>query len=108
MQVLISALCTPGRSLRQAIAKDARLADFGLQVDKKQEPARNPGWLKLHGTDKQRGAINVQWDTDGCVLSARVVTKGTTQPSPITGDFINYLFAQHSKRVRAITTAVVK
>ncbi len=48
MQVIITALCTPGTSLRQAIAKDSRLEEYLLVIDTQQEPDRKPGWLKLH------------------------------------------------------------
>lgn len=108
MQVIITAICTPGTSLRQAIAKDAKLATYLLVIDKQQEPDRKPGWLKLHSSDMQRGAINVQWDGHGHLLLARVVTKGSREPSAIVGDFVTYLLARHSNRIKAITTAVVK
>ena len=39
---------------------------------------------------------------------ARVITKGSREPSPIVGDFVNYLLGRHSKRIKAITTAIVK
>ena len=108
MQVIVTALCSPGTSLRQAIAKDAKLARYQLVVDKQQEPDRKPGWMKLHASDKRRGAINVQWDSHGHLLLARVITKGSREPSPIVGDFVNYLLGRHSKRIKAITTAIVK
>lgn len=108
MQVIITALCTPGTSLRQAIAKDGRLDQHLLVIDKQQEPHRKPGWLKLHSADRRRGAINVEWDSHGHLLLARVVTKGSREPSAIVGDFVNYLLARHSPRIKAITTAVVK
>lgn len=106
MQIIISAICTHGRSLREAIGKDERLARFGLQLDKMQTPGRHPGWLKLHSARDERGAINVVWDAQAHILTARVVTRRTSKPSPIVGDFITYLLARHRTRIRAITTAI--
>ena len=108
MQVVVSAICTAGRSLRQAIGEDARLDDFQLLLDKKQRPGRDPGWLKLRSSDQRRGAINVVWDSSANMLTARVITRGSSKPSAIVGDFVNYLLARHGKRVKAITTAFVK
>lgn len=107
MQVVISAICTAGRSLRQAIGADEQLGDYQLVVDKKQTPGRDPGWLKLSSADKRRGAINVVWDSQANILTARVVTRGSSKPSRIVGDFLNYLLARHGRRVKAVTTTVV-
>ena len=105
MQIVITALCKKGNSLREAIAGDDRLDAFRLQVVKQLQPGRSPGWLKIRSTERQRGAINVQWDGQAQVLTARVVTRGSRAPSAIVGDFINYLLARHGRRVVAITTA---
>ncbi len=110
MQIVISAICSSGTSLRNAIAKDGKLDKLGafqMRLDKMQTPGRQPGWLKLRGTDKTRGAINIVWDSQANFLTARVVTRGSTKPSVIVGDFVNYLLSRHNKRIKAITTAVV-
>ena len=91
MQVVISAICTSGTSLRQSIGADEQLSEYQLLVDKKQTLGRDPGWLKLSSADKRRGAINVVWDSQANILTARVVTRGSTKPSRIVGDFLNYL-----------------
>jgi hypothetical protein len=106
MQIIVSAICTNGPSLREAIGTDERLEHHGLRLDRMQIPGRHPGWLKLHSAETRRGAINVVWDAQAHILTARVVTRGSRRPSPIVGDFINYLLARHRARVRAITTAV--
>jgi hypothetical protein len=106
MQIIISAICTHGGSLREAIGNDQRLEKFGLRLDKMQTPGRHPGWLKLHSAQEERGAINVVWDAQAHILTARVVTRRTNRPSPIVGDFITYLLARRRTRIRAITTAV--
>lgn len=105
MQVLVQVLCSKGQSLREAIANDSRLEKFGLQVTREKQPGRAPGWMKLHSADSARGALNVEWDVQSAVLSARVITRGSRHPSPIVGDFINYLLARHGSRVQSITTA---
>jgi len=106
MQILVQVLCTKGPSVRQRIADDGRIDDFGFQVTKEAQPGRAPGWLKLHATDTTRGALNVEWDAQAAILSARVVTRASRTPSPIVGDFINYLLQRHSARVQSITTAI--
>jgi hypothetical protein len=105
MQILVQVLCTKGASLREAIANDRRIARYSLTVTSEKQPGRHPGWMKLHSADSARGALNVEWDTQSAVLSARVITKGSRKPSPIVGDFVNYLLARHGSRVQSITTA---
>ncbi|MFI5256655.1 MAG: hypothetical protein ACHQRK_05275 [Gemmatimonadales bacterium] len=105
MQILVQALCTKGKSLREAIGSDARLAQHRLQVTRQMQAGRAPGWMKLHATDTRRGALNIEWDTQSAVLSARVITRGSRKPSPIVGDFINYLLSRHGSRVQTVTVA---
>ena len=106
MQILIQVLCSRGPSVRQRIADDERIGDYGLKVTKEAQPGRAPGWMKLHATDSTRGALNVEWDVQSAVLSARVVTRATRKASPIVGDFVNYLLQRHSSRIQSITTAI--
>ena len=106
MQILVQVLCTKGPSVRQSIADDGRIDQFALQVTKEAQPGRAPGWMKLHATDDTRGVLNVEWDTQSSVLSARVITRGSRKPSKIVGDFINYMLQRHSARVQSITTAI--
>jgi len=108
MQVVISVICTAGRSLRHAIGGDAKLGDFQLLLDRQHRPGREPGWLKLRSADRRRGAINVVWDSSANILTARVITRGSAKPSAIVGDFVNYVLARHGTRVKAVTTAIVK
>jgi hypothetical protein len=108
MQIVVSAICSQGPSLRQAIGDDSKLADYHLVLDKRQTPGREPGWLKLRCADRQRGAINIVWDGQANILTARVITKGSAKPSPIVGDYVTYLLARYPKRIKAITTAPVK
>lgn len=103
MQILIHVLCSRGPSVRERIANDMKLERHGLRVIREKQPGRAPGWMKLESTQLVRGVLNVEWDTPASVLSARVITRGTT-PSPIVGKFINYLLGRHRKRVKAIIT----
>jgi hypothetical protein len=105
MQILVQVLSSKGRSLREAIANDKRIGAYGLQVSSEKQSGRQPGWMKLHSADSARGALNVEWDAQSAILSARVVTRGSRQPSPIVGDFVNYMLARHGGRVQSITTA---
>ena len=105
MQILVQALCSKGKSLREAIGTDARLERYGLQVTRQLQPGRAPGWLKLHATDGTHGALNIEWDAQSSVLSARVITRGSRKPSPVVGNFINYLLDRHWGRVQSISTA---
>lgn len=109
MQVVVSAICTSGSSLREAIGGAERgLAVHNLSLDKRQTPGRQPGWLKLRSSRGERGAINVEWDKQAQILTARVITRRSARPSPIVGDFINYLLDRHRGRIRVITTAYVR
>ena len=105
MQILVQVLCSKGASLREAIANDTRIDRYGLRVTSEKQPGRAPGWMKLHSADSARGALNVEWDSQSAILNARVITRGSRRPSPIVGDFVNYLLARHGSRVQSITTA---
>jgi hypothetical protein len=104
MQILIHVLCSRGPSVREGIANDVKLERHGLRVIREKQPGRAPGWMKLESAEMVRGVLNVEWDTPSSVLSARVITRGSA-PSPIVGDFINYLLSRHRKRVKAIITS---
>jgi hypothetical protein len=101
MQTVLQVVCTRGRSLRETIANDGRLADFGLLVTKEKQALRYPGWMKLIGNEGQRGAINVAWDADTQMLSCRVITRGGN-PGRIIGDLVCYLLNRHKRRVLSI------
>ncbi len=105
MQILVQVLCTKGASLREAIASDKRIGKYGLQVTSEKQSGRAPGWMKLHSADSARGALNVEWDSQSAILNGRVITRGSRRPSPIVGDFVNYLLARHGSRVQSIMTA---
>lgn len=104
MQTLVQVVCTPGRSLRDAIAHDPRLATRALEIVAERKAGRSPGWTKLRSiAPGRRGTINLQWNAPTRVLSCRVVNKGTGKPNRIIGDFVDYLLRRHRRRIRVIS-----
>ena len=106
MQTMIHVLCTPGTSLRERIAKDARrmARDHGLVVSLEKRPRRSPGWMKVH-SERHFGALNVEWHATTRTLIARVVTRGRRRPHDIVGDFVAYLLRRHRRRVQSVVIA---
>ena len=103
MQTLIQVICSPGPSLREKIAKDARLGTYLLRVSEEKRNDRSLGWAKVHSTERdRRGAINLQWLANTNILLARVVTRSGNKPNMIVGDFVDYLIARHKNRIEAI------
>ena len=103
MQILIQVVCSKGRSIREAIANDARIDRHDLQVVQQKRPGRSRGWAKLRSTLPDRhGAINLEWDANTYVLISRVITRGKGRPNLIVGDYIDYLLARHARRIQAI------
>ncbi len=103
MQILVQVVCTRGTSLRDAIAKDARLHRHRLQVSEQKRSGRAHGWTKVHSTEPdRRGAINLAWDANTNLLLARVITRGTGKPGLIIGDFVHLLMSRYRKRIQAI------
>ncbi len=103
MQTLVQVFCTPGASLREAIADDSRLDRHSFVVSQEHKPGRKPGWLKLRSAQPtRRGAINVVWEGATHLLHCRIITKGGSRPNLIAGDFVEYLLARHRRRVQSI------
>ena len=106
MQLLIQVVCTPGKSLRESIAKHPKISEHGLTVSQQLNPDRSPGWTKLHSTLADRnGAINVQWNPHACLLIARVVTRAKGDPALISRDFIGFLLRRFKRRIKSISVA---
>lgn len=104
MQTLVQVICTPGPSVRDAIADDAKLAAHGLEVLLERKAGRSPGWTKLRSRAwGRKGTINIQWNGAAKVLSCRVVNKGSGKPNRIIGDFVDYLLQRHRRRITLIT-----
>lgn len=104
MQTLVQVICTPGVSVRDAIANDRKLGSHDFEVVLERKAGRSPGWTKLRSrADGRRGSINIQWNGSTRVLSCRVVNKGSGKPSLIIGDFVEYLLQRHRWRLRVIT-----
>jgi hypothetical protein len=103
MQLLVQVVCTPGKSLRESIAKHPRITEHGLTVSQQKNPERSNGWMKIHSTRADRdGAINVQWDSNASILMARIVTRGRGDSSLIAGDLVAFLLRRFKSRVHSI------
>jgi hypothetical protein len=103
MQTLIQVVCSKGQSLRDVIVNDPKLGNFGLELQKKQQPGRPHGWAKLHSLKPDRqGALNIEWGAATSILSCRIVNRGKGRPNKILSDFIDYLFAHRRGRIQAV------
>lgn len=103
MQTLVQVISTRGPSLRDAIVNDPKLETYKLRVVEKQRSGRSKGWAKLHSTEPdRRGALNIEWDADTSILVCRVVNRGAGRPHLILGDFVDYVFHRHRKRIEAV------
>lgn len=104
MQTLVQVICTPGPSLRDAIANDPKLDARQFELLLERKAGRSPGWTKLRSrAEGRRGSINIQWSSATKVLSCRVVNKGLGKPNLIIGDFVDYLLQRHRRRIKLIT-----
>ena len=104
MQTLVQVVCTPGPSLRDAIANDPKLDARQFEILLERKAGRSPGWTKLRSrAEGRRGSINIQWSAPTKVLSCRVVNKGSGKPNLIIGDFVDYLLKRHRRRIKLIT-----
>jgi hypothetical protein len=103
MQTIVQVICTPGRSVRDAIARHPRIGAHGLVVSAQKNPERPHGWTKLHSSRPGvRGAINVQWNADAGILLARVITRAGNVPGPIVADFVDFLMTRLARRIECI------
>jgi hypothetical protein len=103
VQTLVQVVCTPGLSVRDAIANDPKLPKHEFEIVLERKAGRAPGWTKLRSRAQgRRGSINIQWSAATKVLSCRVVNKGPGKPNLIIGDFVDYLLRRHRRRVKLI------
>lgn len=103
MQTLLHVYCTPGLSLREAIASDERLTKYGFDRVRSLQQGRAPGWAKFRSHREERqGSLNIEWDASSRVLQCRVVNRGTGRPHLIVGDFVDYLLARFRRRIKSI------
>ena len=104
MQTLVQVVCTPGLSMRDAIANDPKLDAHNFEILLERKAGRFPGWTKVRSrAEGRRGSINMQWNTATKVLSCRVVNKGSGKPNLIIGDFVDYLLQRHRRRIKLIS-----
>ena len=103
MQTLIQVISSGSDSLRDKIVNDAKLEDFNLAVSEQKRQNRSPGWSKIHSTNGDKGAINIDWDAASRMLSCRVVTRKGGQTNAIIGNFIAYLLAsKFHRKIQAV------
>ena len=103
MQTLVQVICSPGTSLRDAIANDAKLYGYGFEIVRERKAGRSPGWTKLRSWVKGRcGSLNIQWSSATKILTCRVINKGSGKPNLVIGDFVNYLLQRHRRRIRHV------
>jgi hypothetical protein len=103
VQTLVQAHCSGVGSLRARIGGDDRgLGKFHLEVVRRLKPGRPHGWSKLRSTRGVNGAINAEWDAKSKTLSCRVITRDSSDPSGITGDFVAYLLKRCRTRIQVI------
>ena len=103
MQTLLQVVCTKGKSLRDSIVNDRKLSEDKFKIQKKRKRGRQHGWAKIHSiADGRRGALNLRWASDTHIMECRVVNRGAGRPHLILGDFIDYLFRHHCKRIKAV------
>jgi hypothetical protein len=104
MQTLVQILCSNGPSVREAIASDPKLSEYGFTIIREKKPRQKPGWLKLRSqADQRQGALNIQWIAASRMLVCRVVNKRGGKPNLIVGDFVAYMLQRHNKRIKLIT-----
>ena len=104
MQTVVQVVCTRGRSMRDAIANDSKLAKHDLHVTQEKKPGRSPGWTKVHSTESDRmGSMNIQWDGATSILTCRVINRGSGRPNLIIGDFVDYLLSRYRRRIKLVT-----
>jgi hypothetical protein len=104
MQTVLQIACGNGRSLRDVIAGDTRLAEHGLSVVTERKVGRSPGWTKIRSEDGScPGAINIQWHAESTTLICRVVNRASGRPHSIIGHFIDYLLRRYRNRIKSIT-----
>jgi hypothetical protein len=103
MQTLVQVICSPGTSVRDAIANDAKLYAHGFEIVRERKAGRSPGWTKLRSWVKgRRGSLNIQWSSATKILTCRVINKGSGKPNLVIGDFVNYLLQRHRRRIRHV------
>ena len=106
MQIQMQALAKRGRgrsiSLRTRVTQDLdRRQHDRLYVVKSKDLERKPGWAKIkaEGAD---GVINLSWDSNCHMLTARAISRGGNRPHDLLAIFVQYLIERHGRRIRSI------
>jgi hypothetical protein len=93
-------------SLRKAITQNLENGGHELLYVKEGKTDRSPGWAKIKARGV-RGIINIEWDADQRMLTARAIAEKGNYPHEVLGIFVGYLVQKHRKRVTAINMQLV-
>ncbi len=102
MQVLVKQRRYRTISLRTRVTQDLdRRQHDRLYVVKSKDLERKPGWAKLKA-DGASGVINLAWDSNCHMLTARAITRGGNRPHELLAIFVQYLIERHGRRINSI------
>jgi hypothetical protein len=103
VQTLVQVICTPGLSVRDAIANDPKLDAHQFEIVLERKAGRAPGWTTLRSRAR---VVAVPSTFNGAPQPSPVLprrNKGSGRPNLIIGDFVDYLLQRHRRRVKVIT-----
>ena len=108
MQIQLQAFAKKGKgsrssgSLRTLVTHDL---DDGkhksLYVSGFKDVERSPGWAKIKAKDVP-GVINLEWDGNQRMLTARAIAKMGNRPHKLMAIFVAYLLERHGRRLGSI------
>jgi hypothetical protein len=102
MQIKMQAFARRGGSLRQRITRDLETRGHErLYLERSKSVERSPGWAKIKATGVF-GAINIEWDSNQQMLTARAIAKKGHLPHELLGIFLAYLTQRHGRRISSI------
>jgi hypothetical protein len=102
MQIQLQAFSRRPMSLRKAITDDLTSREHEvLHVEAKKSIDRKPGWAKISGR-RLPGAINLEWDGNTHMLTARAIAKRGNKPHKLLAVFLEYLIQRHGKKIASI------
>ena len=102
MQVQMQAFGRKQGSLRKLIAADLMARPHPvLYLQEFQSPERKPGWSKILGKNLP-GTLNLKWEANSRMLTARTIAKRGNTPHELLGVFIAYLIERHGRKVSSV------
>ena len=102
MQIQMQAFSKRKLSLRRRITVDlGKHSHPVLFVEEFKAADRPQGWAKIKG-EGMPGVLNLEWDPDQRMLTARAIAKKGNLPHALLGVFVAYLLEKHGRRLSAI------